>query len=524
MGTFTHLHVHTEYSLLDGAARIDDLVTQCKAKGMTHLAITDHGVMFGAVTFYKACIEQGITPIIGCEVYVASGDRLSMEPTDRESAHLVLLCRNEIGYRNLCKLVSAAHVEGFYYKPRIDYDLLEQYRDGLIALSACLAGDIPRLLRDGRYVDAKKLAMRLRDMMGEGGFYLELQDHGILEQKSLNPELVRLSKDTGIPLVATNDVHYVQQEDAEAHDILLCIQTQHTVDEQDRMRFETREFYLKSPEEMLALFAWCPEAIENTEKIAASCKFDFDFGRLHLPLFTAPDSIPNRDFLNDLAEKGLRERYPTTNASLQDRLRYELGVIESMGFVDYFLIVWDFIRFAREQDIQVGPGRGSGAGSLVAYCLYITDVDPIQYNLVFERFLNPERISMPDFDIDFCYERRAEVINYVASKYGKDHVAQIITFGTMAARAVIRDVGRALNMSYSDTDAIAKMIPFQLGMTLEKALNTNKDLKTKCEEDPQVRQLITMAKKLEGLPRHASTHAAGVLITRLPVTDYLPLN
>ena len=524
MATFAHLHVHTEYSLLDGAARIPELVTACKEQGMTHLAMTDHGVMYGAVDFYKEAKAQGITPIIGCEVYMAARTLYDMEAQDRESAHLILLCENETGYKNLCKLVSKGFVDGFYYKPRIDYDFLEQYSEGLICLSACLAGDIPKLLRDGRYETAKALALRLAGMFGPNHFFLEVQDHGIPEQREVNQGLLRLSQDTGIPLVATNDVHYVRKEDAAAQDILLCIQTQHTVDEPDRMRFETEEFYLKSPKEMQDLFPWCPDAVERTQTIAEMCRFDFDFSTLHLPLFHAPDGMDNETYLRNLCWEGLARRYDPVTDVLKERLQYELNTIVTMGYVDYFLIVWDFVNYAHTVGIEVGPGRGSGAGSLAAYALGITAVDPIRYNLIFERFLNPERVSMPDFDIDFCYERRGEVIDYVIRKYGADHVAQIITFGTMASRAVIRDVGRALNMSYAEVDAIAKMVPMELGMTLEKALSVSTELRIRCSEDPAAKRLMEMARKLEGLPRHASTHAAGVLITRLPVTEYLPLN
>ncbi len=524
---FTHLHVHTEYSLLDGAARIKDLVAGAKAMGMDALAITDHGVMYGVIDFFKACKAAGIKPIIGCEVYTSARRHTDKENQDKEAGHLILLARDERGYHNLCKLVSIGFIDGFYYKPRVDYELLEQYSEGLICLSACLAGDVQRALSDGRYDTAKQIALRLNGIFGQGNFYIELQDHGLPEQRTILPLQVRLARELGIPLAATNDIHYVSRDDAEAQDVLMCIQTQRTVDETDRMRFETQEFYLKSPEEMAELFRYVPDAIANTADIAARCNFAFDFGTTHLPNYEAPEGKTHRDYLRELCEQGLARKYGADRLDmeqLRERLDYELGVIAQMGYTDYFLIVWDFVRFAKDHGIIVGPGRGSSAGSMVAYCLNITEVDPIKYNLVFERFLNPERISMPDIDIDFCYVHRGEVIDYVVRKYGADHVAQIITFGTMAARAVLRDVGRVLNMTYGEVDRIAKMIPWQLGMTIEKALAMNKELLELAGEDEKVRRLIDMGRKLEGLPRHASTHAAGVVISRLPLTDHIPLN
>lgn len=523
MSPFVHLHVHTQYSLLDGAARIPALVEKCRAAGMDAVAVTDHGVMYGAVEFYKAAVAAGVRPIIGCEVYMAARRMTDMENADRESAHLVLLAENQTGYRNLMKLVSMGFTRGFYYKPRIDYDILERHTEGLICLSACLAGDIPRMLADGRTDSARELALRLSRMFGPGRFYLELQDHGIPEQRQVNAELKRLSDQTGIPLIATNDVHYVEREDGEAHDVLLCIQTGKTVDDPDRLRFETREFYLKSPDEMAALFAWCPEALANTVRVAERCRVTFDFGKTYLPAFPLEEGTDHAQYLRSLCEKGMRKRFPNPYPELSQRLNYELDIIIRMGYTDYFLIVWDFIRKAREMGVEVGPGRGSGSASLAAYCLGITVVDPMRFKLLFERFLNPERISMPDFDIDFCYERRQEVIDYVTGKYGADHVAQIITFGTMAARAAIRDVGRALNMSYGDVDRIAKMVPMQLGITLEKALELNPQLREQMEADPRVGKLVDMAARLEGLPRHASTHAAGLVIFSGPATDYVPL-
>lgn len=522
--SFVHLHVHTEYSLLDGSSRIKDIVKKAKEYGMPSLAITDHGAMFGVIDFYKACREVGIKPILGCEVYVAPRKMTDkVAGIDNEYYHLVLIAENNEGYKNLMKIVSKAALEGFYYKPRVDKELLKKYSKGIIALSACLAGEVQDLLLKGRYEDAKRIALELEDIFGRGNFYLELQDHGIEEQRTVNEKLIDLSKETGIPLVATNDVHYVNKEDAVAHEILLCIQTGKTIDDEDRMKFPTDEFYLKSPEEMKRLFDFVPEAIENTIKISERCNVELEFNKPKLPKFDVPDGKEANVYLRELCFNGLYERYKEPSKEVINRLNYELEVIEKMGYVDYFLIVWDFIRFARENNIMVGPGRGSAAGSIVAYTLGITKIDPIKYNLLFERFLNPERISMPDIDSDFCYERRQEVIDYVFKRYGEDRVSQIITFGTMAARAVIRDVGRALNYSYAEVDTIAKMIPMELGMTIDRALELNPELKGEYENNERIRHLIDIARSLEGLPRHSSTHAAGVVISSAPLVEYVPL-
>ena len=523
---FAHLHVHTEYSLLDGAARIGDLLDRCQALGMKHIAITDHGAMYGVVDFYKGCNERDLHPIIGCEVYMAPrlmGDKEGR--TDSNYAHLLLLCENQQGYKNLIKLVSMGFTEGFYYKPRIDYPTLAAHSEGLICASACLAGDIPRYLLEGREQEAKKLAGDLLNTFGPERFFIELQDHGLPEQKRLNPMLAKLAEEMGIGLIATNDSHYVNKEDAAAHEVLLCIQTGKTMEDEDRMRFGTEEFYLKSPGEMGQLFAQWPEAIENTVKIAERCQVDFDFDSRHLPAFHSGLDISNTEYLRQMAWEGVKKRYPEVTDEIKERLEYELGVIESMGFVDYYLIVWDFVHYAREHGIMVGPGRGSGAGSIVAYAIQITMVDPLKYNLLFERFLNPERVSMPDFDIDFCIERRQEVIDYVVERYGKDRVAQIITFGTMQARAAIRDVGRALNMPYGDVDRIAKMVPMQPGatITIDKALTLSEELREAMRGDERVEVLINTARALEGLPRHSSTHAAGVVISEVPVYEHVPL-
>ncbi len=520
---FTHLHVHTEYSLLDGASRIKELVLRCKELGMDSIAITDHGVMYGVIDFYKAAKEQGIKPILGCELYVAPRKLTDMENQDRQAAHLVLLAKNITGYKNLMKLSSIGFVDGFYYRPRVDYDTLEKYSEGLICLSACLAGDIPSLLLDGRYNEAKELALRLKKAFGEDDFYIEIQDHGIMDQKRVNPDLIRLAEDISVKLVATNDVHYTLKEDAQAHDVLLCVQTQTQVDDPNRMRFETQEFYLKAPAEMAEIFPHRLDSIENTNLIAKKCNVDFEFGKFYFPEFDT-DEPDKAEYLKRLTHEGLYKKYEDVTQDLLDRLNYEVNTIISMGYVDYFLIVWDFCRYAREIGVEVGPGRGSGAGSLCAYSLGITEVDPIKYDLIFERFLNPERISMPDFDIDFCYERRQEIIDYVLDKYGADHVSQIITFGTMAARGAIRDVGRALGMGYGEVDKIAKMIPMQLKITIDKALEMNRELKDLCAADEDVDYLVNMARKVEGLPRHASTHAAGVVISKEPVVEYVPLN
>ncbi|MGI6778313.1 MAG: DNA polymerase III subunit alpha [Acetivibrionales bacterium] len=521
---FVHLHVHTEYSLLDGANRIKDLLDRVQELGMKSIAITDHGVMYGVIDFYKEAIRRGIKPILGCEVYTARRSRLDKQPgLDSDQGHLVLLAKNRIGYKNLMKIVSTGFIEGFYYKPRIDMEILERYSDGLIALSACLSGDIPRLLLQNDYQNAKKLSLRFKEIFGEQGFYLELQINGIEEQNIVNSQIVKLAKETGIPLIATNDVHFLRREDAKAQDILLCIQTGKSVDDEDRMRFSTLETYLKSPSEMCELFCNIPEAINNTVKVAESCDVELEFGKLHLPEYKVPEGSDSFKYLKELCYEGLKKRLPDYTTKYTDRLENELQIIKQMGYVDYFLIVWDFIKYAKDHGIMVGPGRGSAAGSIVSYCLGITSIDPLKYNLLFERFLNPERISMPDIDIDFCYERRQEVIDYVVDKYGKDRVAQIITFGTMAARAVIRDVGRALNIPYGEVDLIAKMIPFQIGMNIDKALEINPELKNKYNNEERVKELIDTAKLLEGMPRHASTHAAGVVISKEPITEYVPL-
>lgn len=521
---FTHLHVHTEYSLLDGSAKIKELVGRVKELGMDSIAITDHGAMYGVIDFYKAAKEVGIKPIIGCEVYVAVGSRLQKEGKGGGYYHLVLLAENEEGYHNLIKLVSYGFIDGFYYKPRIDKELLRQYHKGLIASSACLAGEVSRNILTMSYDHAKKAALEYVDIFGEGNFFLELEDHGMSEQKQVNQALVRLSEETGIPLIATNDSHYIYKEDAVPHDILLCIQTAKTVHDADRMRYEGGQFYVKSPEEMAELFAYAPQALENTAKIAERCNVDFVFHDLKLPQFDVPDGKTAASYLREVCEAGFLKRYPNPKPEWKERLEYELQTIETMGYVDYFLIVWDFIKYAKDRDIMVGPGRGSAAGSMVSYCLDITTIDPLRYDLIFERFLNPERVSMPDIDIDFCYERRQEVIDYVISKYGEDHVAQIITFGTLAARAAIKDVGRALAMPYADVDRISKMIPTELGITIEKALKMNVDLKKAYDTEEDTRHLIDMSLRLEGLPRHSSTHAAGVVICREPVVEYVPLS
>ncbi|AIS52846.1 DNA polymerase III subunit alpha [Thermoanaerobacter kivui] len=521
---FVHLHIHSEYSLLDGSCRIKDLIAKTKELNMKAIAITDHGVMYGAIDFYKEAVSQGIKPIIGCEIYVAPRSMYDREyGIDNENYHLVLLAKDMTGYENLMKIVSVASIEGFYYKPRVDKQFLKDHSEGLIALSACLAGEVPSHILRGEYEKAKEAALFYDSIFGRGNFYLELQDHGILEQQKVNKELIRLSKETGIPLVATNDVHYLEKKDAKAHEVLLCIQTGKTIDDEDRMSFPTDEFYLKSPEEMENLFSCCKEAIENTEKIADMCNVEFEFNKTKLPKYDLPEGVDSYEYLRNLCFEGLKRRYKNPSEEAIERLNYELSVINQMGYVDYFLIVWDFIKFAKDNGIMTGPGRGSAAGSLVAYCLGITNVDPLKYNLLFERFLNPERVSMPDIDSDFCYERRQEVIDYVVRKYGKDNVAQIITFGTMAARAVIRDVGRALNYPYAEVDAIAKMIPFELGMTINKALSLNPELRALYEKDERVKQLIDISKSLEGLPRHASTHAAGVVISKEPLVKYVPL-
>jgi len=520
--SFVHLHTHTEYSLLDGASRIDELIRAAKDANMEAIAITDHGVMYGAVEFYKTAHKEGIKPIIGCEVYVAPRSRFNKEGrADKEYAHLVLLAKDATGYQNLIKLVSLAFTEGYYYKPRIDYDLLEEHSEGLICLSACLAGDIPQFLLNGNYDEAKKLAIRLKNMF-PGDFYIELQDHGIQEQKQILPLLIKLARELALPLVATNDIHYVHKEDAQMHDVLLCVQTGKTLDDPDRMRFGTDEFYLKTEEEMTSLFSFVPEAIENTAKVAQKCNFDFEFGNIHIPYYEVPDGLTAAEYLHKLGIEGLNKKFKAVTPEITERFEYEFNMIKRMGYVEYYLIVWDYINFAHSADIVVGPGRGSGAGSLVAYAIGITNIDPLKYNLLFERFLNPERVSMPDFDVDFCFERRGEVIEYVKRKYGADHVAQIATFGTMKARAVIRDVGRVMNLPYGDVDRIAKMIPRELGVTVDRALEVNPELREACN-DKSIQTLIDYAKRLEGLPRNASTHAAGVVISKNPVDTYVPL-
>ncbi|PRR80609.1 DNA polymerase III subunit alpha [Clostridium liquoris] len=517
------LHQHTEYSLLDSSAKIPELIQRAKELGMESIAITDHGVMYGCVEFYKEAVAAGIKPIIGCEIYVAPKSMyIKCNDKDNENQHLVLLVKNEVGYRNLMKIVSKASIEGFYYKPRVDHDFLKEHSEGLIALSACLAGEVQSQILNGNIKKAEETALFYKNIFKDG-FYLELQYHGMKEQLKVNNELIDMSRRLDIPLVATNDVHYIRKEDYKPHDILLCIQTGKTVDDEERMRYPSDEFYLKSPDEMYQIFSHVPEALENTVNIAEQCNFDYEFHKSKLPNFPLPKEVDHYEYLKDICYKGLKERYSQVTKDLEDRLLYELKVIKDMGYVDYFLIVWDFIRFARENGIMTGPGRGSGAGSIVAYTLGITKIDPIKYGLIFERFLNPERVSMPDIDSDFCYERRQEVIDYVVNKYGVDNVSQIITFGTMAARACIRDVGRAMNYSYAEVDRIAKMIPTMLNITIDKALELNPELKKAYEEEDRVRELIQVAKKLEGLPRHTSTHAAGVVIASEPLVNYVPL-
>ena len=523
---FAHLHVHTEYSLLDGSNKIHEYVARVKELGMNSAAITDHGVMFGCIDFYRAAKAAGIKPILGCEVYVAPGSRFDREAgqTENRYYHLVLLAENNQGYQNLMKIVSKAFIDGFYYKPRVDLELLEEYHEGIIALSACLAGEVAKNLTRGFYEEAKKAALRYQEIFGERNFFLEMQDHGIPEQQRVNQQLLRMHQETGIELVVTNDVHYTYDTDVEAHDILLCVQTGKRLQDEDRMRYEGGQYYVKSPEEMLKLFPYIPEALENTQKIADRCDVEIEFGVTKLPKFDVPAPYTSWEYLNKLCYNGLKERYTENLDELGKRLEYELGVIQKMGYVDYFLIVWDFIRFARDHDIMVGPGRGSAAGSLVSYTLGITKLDPIKYDLLFERFLNPERVSMPDIDVDFCFERRQEVIDYVVEKYGKDRVVQIVTFGTMAARGVIRDVGRVMDLPYAQCDSIAKMIPTELNITIDKALKMNPELRTLYETDETVKKLIDMSRRLEGLPRHTSMHAAGVVISQKSVDEYVPLS
>ena len=523
---FTHLHVHTEYSLLDGSNKIKEYVARVKELGMDSAAITDHGVMYGVIDFYRAAREAGINPILGCEVYVAPGSRFDREvgSGDDRYYHLVLLAENNQGYSNLMKIVSKAFVEGFYYKPRVDLELLEKYHEGIIALSACLAGEVARYLARGMYEDAKIAALRYQDIFGKGNFFLELQDHGIPEQQTVNQQLLRMHRETGIDLVATNDVHYTMAEDAEPHDVLLCLQTQKKLSDENRMRYEGGQYYVKSPEEMARLFPYALEALENTHRIAERCHVEIEFGVTKLPKYDVPDGLTSWEYLNKLCYEGLEQRYHPVTEELKKRLDYELSTIKNMGYVDYFLIVWDFIKYARDNDIMVGPGRGSAAGSLVAYTLGITQLDPIRYDLLFERFLNPERVSMPDIDVDFCFERRQEVIDYVRRKYGDDCVVQIVTFGTLAARGVIRDVGRVLDMPYAQVDTIAKMIPQELNITIDKALGMNPELRKAYEEQDDIHRLIDLAKRLEGLPRHTSMHAAGVVISQKDVSEYVPLS
>ena len=523
---FTHLHVHTEYSLLDGSSKIKELAVRAKELGMDSMAITDHGAMYGVIDFYRAAREAGIKPILGCEVYVAPGSRFDRENVHGEDRyyHLVLLAENNEGYQNLMKIVSKGYVDGFYYKPRVDMEVLKTYHKGIIALSACLAGEVPRFLARGLYEEAKEAVLKYQEIFGRGNYFLELQDHGIPMQRQVNQGIIRLSRELDIPLAATNDCHYINAEDWEAHDILLCIQTGKKVADENRMRYEGGQYYVKSEEEMRELFSYIPEAIDNTAKIAERCNVEIEFGVTKLPRYEVPEGYDSWGYLNHLCSEGFKERYPEDDGTLKERLEYELGVIKSMGYVDYFLIVWDFINFARSHGIAVGPGRGSAAGSIVSYCLKITNIDPIRYQLLFERFLNPERVSMPDIDVDFCYERRQEVIDYVVEKYGKDQVAQIVTFGTLAARGVIRDVGRVMDLPYSLCDQVSKMVPAELNITLDLALKKNPEFKALYDTDEQVHKLIDMSRRLEGLPRHTSMHAAGVVISRTNIDEYVPLS
>ena len=523
---FTHLHVHTEYSLLDGSSKINEITARAKELGMDSIAITDHGVMYGVIDFYRAAKNIGIKPILGCEVYVAPGSRFDKEAGMSEDRyyHLVLLAENNTGYANLMKIVSKGFVDGFYYKPRVDYEVLSEYHEGIICLSACLAGEVQKYLQRGLYEEACKSALHYQEIFGKGNYFLELQDHGIPEQGFVNQQLIRMSKELGIELVATNDIHYTYADDAAAHDVLLCIQTGKKVSDTDRMRYEGGQYYCKSEEEMRALFPYAPQALDNTHKIAERCNVEIEFGVTKLPHYEVPEGYDSWTYLNHLCDEGLVKRYADKADELRERLDYELGVIRKMGYVDYFLIVWDFINYAKRNGIAVGPGRGSAAGAIVSYVLEITDIDPIRYNLLFERFLNPERVSMPDIDVDFCYERRPEVIDYVMRKYGKDRVVQIVTFGTLAAKGVIKDVGRVMDIPYSKTDSISKMIPNDIGMTIDKALEANNEFKALYESDPEVRTLIDTCKRLEGLPRHTSMHAAGVVIGSRPIDEFVPLS
>ena len=523
---FVHLHTHTEYSLLDGSNKIKEYVARVKELGMTAAAITDHGVMYGVIDFYKACKAADINPVLGCEVYVAPGSRFDREAGRGEDRyyHLILLAENNTGYANLVKIVSKGFTEGYYYKPRVDLEVLEQYHEGIICASACLAGEVARALNRDDYASAKEAALRYEQIFGKGNFFLELQDHGIPAQQKVNAGLLRLSQDTGIELIATNDCHYTYASDAEAHDILLCIQTAAKLADENRMRYDGGQYYVKSEAEMRELFPYALQALENTQKIADRCHVEIEFGNTKLPRYDVPDGYTSLEYLKKLCYDGLKQRYPENWEQLQDKLTYELDIIERMGYVDYFLIVWDYINYARTHGIPVGPGRGSAAGSLVAYTTGITNIDPIKYSLIFERFLNPERVSMPDIDVDFCYERRQEVIDYVIEKYGKDCVTQIVTFGTLAARGVIRDVGRVMDLPYAFVDNISKSIPMELGITIDKALLINAELRTTYENDETVHRLIDMSRRLEGLPRHTSVHAAGVVISRLPMEEYVPLS
>lgn len=521
---FCHLHTHTEYSLLDGEASIKKLIARVKELGMTSCAITDHGSMYGVVDFYREANAQGIHPVIGCEVYMAPRSRFDkVHDIDNKTSHLILLAENQTGYKNLIKMVSSGYIDGFYYKPRIDFELLKEHSEGIIALSACLAGEVPKALLNGNYDEAKNIVKKYVDVLGKDNYFLEIQDHGIAEQKRIIPEIIKLSQETGVDVVATNDIHYLKKEDAKYQDVLMCIQMEKTIDDPDRMRFETEEFYIKSPEEMADLFEYIPSAVENTAKIAKRCNVDFDFNTRHLPSYDVPNGMDAFEYLTKLCSEGLEKRYTPVSEELRKRLDYELNVIKNMGFVDYFLIVWDFIHFAKNNGVTVGPGRGSAAGSLVSYTLGITTVDPIKYGLIFERFLNPERVSMPDIDIDFAPEGRQKVIDYVVEKYGEGQVAQIITFGTMKAKLAIRDVGRALNIPYAEVDRVAKLVPFDLKMTIQKAIDISSELHALYENEPKIKELLDTSMALEGLPRHASTHAAGVVITSEPIVNYVPL-
>ncbi len=537
--SFAHLHVHTEYSLLDGSNKINEYVARVKELGMTAAAITDHGVMYGVIDFYRAALEAGIRPILGCEIYVAPGSRFDREKVEGEDRyfHLVLLAENNQGYSNLMKIVSRGFTEGYYYRPRVDREVLEQYHEGLIVLSACLAGEVQKLLSRGTYEEAREAALWHEKTFGHDNYFLELQDHGLPEQRNVNQQLLRLSQETGIPLVVTNDVHYTYESDVDSHDILLCIQTGKKLSDENRMRYEGGQFFVKSEEQMARLFPYAMEALENTQKIADRCKVEIEFGVTKLPKFDVPKGYTSWEYLKKLCFEGLEGRYPVRDGrvsipgkgdilldEIKKQLRYELDIIRQMGYVDYFLIVWDFIRFARENGIAVGPGRGSAAGSLVSYTLKITNIDPLRYNLIFERFLNPERVTMPDIDIDFCVERRQEVIDYVSGKYGKDRVVQIVTFGTMAARGVIRDVGRVMDQPYAFVDSIAKQIPTELGITIGKAMEKNRELRVLYESDENVKRIIDMSRRLEGLPRHTSMHAAGVVISSREIDEFVPLS